>query len=245
MRWTSKSFILDLKRYNDRSYILEAFTYENGRHKGLIRGIHSKNLRGVVEPGNEVVLHWSGRLETHLGNFSVEPIRSWSSLVLENKEKLMAMSSLCSIISATMAEKQQNISIYNSSIELIKKIVDEKQSWIKNYIFWELNLLSEIGYGLDLSECAVTNNKEDLKYISPASGRAVTKVGAGNYKDKLFELPEFFLDIERQSQHKDIINAINITEYFLKKRFYEPNNLNFPQSRNRLKEALNKINYEN
>ena len=108
-----------------------------------------------------------------------------------------------------------------------------------------MNLLSEIGYGLDLSECAVTNNKDNLKYISPSSGRAVTKVGAGNYKDKLFELPEFFLDIERQSQHKDIINAINITEYFLKKRFYEPNNLNFPQSRNRLKEALNKINYEN
>lgn len=238
MRWTSNSFILNLKPYNDSSYILEAFTYEYGRHKGLIRGIHSKNLRGVIEPGNEVSLRWSGRLETHLGNFTVEPIRSWSSIVLGYKEKLLAITAMCSIVSTTMAERQQNISIYDTSLKLIKSIASDNQSWIKDYVYWELNLLTEIGYGLDLSECAVTGEKSALVYISPSSGRAVTQAGAGEYKDKLFELPKFFLNSEYELQKKDINNAMSITEFFLKKRFYEPNNLNFPQSRNRLKDSL-------
>lgn len=238
MRWESDGIVLGFNFYNEKSYILEIFSKEFGRHKGLIRGIHSKNLRSTIEPGNEISAIWSGRLETHLGNFTIEPIKSWSSLILSHQGKLLALSSLCSLISVTMAEKQPNKSIYESSKEVIKIMTLNDKEWIKEYIIWELNLLSEIGYGLDLSKCAVTTKKNDLTYVSPVSGRAVTSEGAGLYKNKLIKLPEFLTKKNGRNNSKDILDGLKLTEYFLKKRFFEPNNLDFPQSRNRLKELF-------
>ena len=156
MRWESEGIVLGFSLHNEKSYISEVLTKEYGRHKGLIRGIHSKNLRSTIEPGNEVKASWSGRLETHLGNFTIEPIKSWSSLILNRKDKLTALSSLCSLISLTMAEKQPNDLIYFNSKLMIKKMSSNEDDWIKEYINWELGLLSEIGYGIDLSKCAVT-----------------------------------------------------------------------------------------
>jgi DNA repair protein RecO (recombination protein O) len=238
MRWESEGIILGFNNYNEKSYILDIFTKEHGRHKGLIRGIHSKNLRSVIEPGNEVKAFWSGRLETHLGNFKVEPIKSWSSFILNNKNKLSALSSLCSLISSTMAEKQPNDLIYNRSRKIIQIMTSKDDQWIKEYINWELDLLSEIGYGIDLSSCVVTEKKDGLMYVSPTSGRAVTSEGAGIYRNKLIKLPAFILLKECQCSREDIINGLELTEHFLRKRFFEPNNLNFPQSRNRLKEMF-------
>ena len=111
---------------------------------------------------------------------------------------------------------------------------------IKEYINWELELLSEIGYGIDLSKCAVTSKKDELVYVSPTSGRAVTLEGAGLYKDRLIKLPKFIVSKDSGCDNNDIINGLELTEYFFRKRFFEPNNLNFPQSRNRLKEIFNK-----
>ena len=240
MRWESEGIVLGFSLHNEKSYILEVFTKEHGRHKGLIRGIHSKNLRSIIEPGNEVKALWSGRLETHLGNFTIEPIKAWSSLILNQKDRLIALSSLCSLVSSAMAEKQPNDLIYYSSKEMIKKISSSDDDWIKEYINWELDLLSEIGYGIDLSKCAVTSKKDELVYVSPASGRAVTLEGAGSYKDRLIKLPRFIVSKDSECDNNDIANGLELTEYFFRKRFFEPNNLNFPQSRNRLKEIFNK-----
>jgi len=239
MRWESEGIVLGFSLHNEKSYILEVLTKEHGRHKGLIRGIHSKNLRSIIEPGNEVKALWSGRLETHLGNFTIEPIKAWSSLILNQKDKLTALSSLCSLVSLTMAEKQPNDLIYYNSKEMIKKISSD-DDWIKEYIKWELELLSEIGYGIDLSKCAVTSKKDELVYVSPTSGRAVTLEGAGPYKDRLIKLPKFIVSKDSECDNNDIVNGLELTEYFLRKRFFEPNNLNFPQIRNRLKEIFNK-----
>ena len=115
MRWESNGLILNFSKYNEKSYILEIFTEEHGKHKGIIRGLHSKNKRSIIEPGNEVFATWSGRLETHLGNYNVEPIKLWSSHILQFKDKLSAISSICYLISLTMAERQPNPIIYFSS----------------------------------------------------------------------------------------------------------------------------------
>ena len=239
MRWESNGLILNFSKYNEKSYILEIFTEEHGKHKGIIRGLHSKNKRSIIEPGNEVFATWSGRLETHLGNYNVEPIKLWSSHVLQFKDKLSAISSICSLISLTMAERQPNPIIYFSSKELIEIVASKREDWIKEYVFWEMQLLSEIGYGLDLERCAVTSKSSDLVYVSPSSGRAVTNEGAGDFRNKLLPLPKFMTDFKANYDNDDIYNALNLTEFFFKKRFFLPNNLNFPQSRNRLKELFN------
>ena len=207
--------------------------------KGIIRGLHSKNKRSIIEPGNEVFATWSGRLETHLGNYNVEPIKLWSSHVLQFKDKLSAISSICSLISLTMAERQPNPIIYFSSKKLIEIVASKREDWIREYVFWEMQLLSEIGYGLDLERCAVTSKSSDLVYVSPSSGRAVTNEGAGDFRNKLLPLPKFMTDFKAYYDNDDIYNALNLTEFFFKKRFFLPNNLNFPQSRNRLKELFN------
>ena len=239
MRWESNGLILNFSKYNEKSYILEIFTEEHGKHKGIIRGLHSKNKRSIIEPGNEVFATWSGRLETHLGNYNVEPIKLWSSHILQFKDKLSAISSICSLISLTMAERQPNPLIYFSSKKLIEIVASTRDDWIREYVFWEMQLLSEIGYGLDLERCAVTSKSSDLVYVSPSSGRAVTNEGAGDFKNKLLPLPKFMTDFKANYDNDDIYNALNLTEFFFKKRFFLPNNLNFPQSRNRLKELFN------
>ena len=239
MRWESNGLILNFSKYNEKSYILEIFTEEHGKHKGIIRGLHSKNKRSIIEPGNEVFATWSGRLETHLGNYNVEPIKLWSSRVLQFKDKLSAISSICSLISLTMAERQPNPIIYFSSKKLIEIVASKREDWIREYVFWEMQLLSEIGYGLDLERCAVTSKSSDLVYVSPSSGRAVTNEGAGDFRNKLLPLPKFMTDFKANYDNDDIYNALNLTEFFFKKRFFLPNNLNFPQSRNRLKELFN------
>jgi DNA repair protein RecO (recombination protein O) len=239
MRWESNGLILNFSKYNEKSYILEIFTEEHGKHKGIIRGLHSKNKRSIIEPGNEVFATWSGRLETHLGNYNVEPIKLWSSHVLQFKDKLSAISSICSLISLTMAERQPNPIIYFSSKKLIEIVALKREDWIREYVFWEMQLLSEIGYGLDLERCAVTSKSSDLVYVSPSSGRAVTNEGAGDFRNKLLPLPKFMTDFKANYDNDDIYNALNLTEFFFKKRFFLPNNLNFPQSRNRLKELFN------
>jgi DNA repair protein RecO (recombination protein O) len=239
MSWESNGLILNFSKYNEKSYILEIFTEEHGKHKGIIRGLHSKNKRSIIEPGNEVFATWSGRLETHLGNYNVEPIKLWSSHVLQFKDKLSAISSICSLISLTMAERQPNPIIYFSSKKLIEIVASKREDWIREYVFWEMQLLSEIGYGLDLERCAVTSKSSDLVYVSPSSGRAVTNEGAGDFRNKLLPLPKFMTDFKANYDNDDIYNALNLTEFFFKKRFFLPNNLNFPQSRNRLKELFN------
>ena len=239
MRWSSNGIILNFSKHNEKSYILEIFTEEHGKHKGLIRGLHSKNKRSIIEPGNEVFASWSGRLETHLGNYNIEPIKLWSSHILQFKEKLSAISSICSLISLTMAESQPNPVIFFSSRKLIETISKTEKEWIKEYVFWEMQLLSEIGYGLDLERCAVTSKSSNLNYVSPSSGRAVTDEGAGDYKSRLLILPKFMTESNADYESKDIYDALNLTEFFFKKRFFSPNNLNFPQSRNRLKEIFN------
>ncbi len=239
MRWESNGLVLNFSKYNEKSYILEIFTEEHGKHKGIIRGLHSKNKRSIIEPGNEVFATWSGRLETHLGNYNVEPIKLWSSHILQFKDKLSAISSICSLISLTMAERQPNPLIYFSSKKLIEIVASTRDDWIREYVFWEMQLLSEIGYGLDLERCAVTSKSSYLVYVSPSSGRAVTNEGAGDFKNKLLPLPKFMTDFKANYDNDDIYNALNLTEFFFKKRFFLPNNLNFPQSRNRLKELFN------
>ena len=239
MRWESNGLILNFSKFNEKSYILEIFTEEHGKHKGIIRGLHSKNKRSIIEPGNEVFATWSGRLETHLGNYNVEPIKLWSSHILQFKDKLSAISSICSLISLTMAERQPNPLIYFSSKKLIEIVASTRDDWIREYVFWEMQLLSEIGYGLDLERCAVTSKSSDLVYVSPSSGRAVTNEGAGDFRNKLLPLPKFMTDFKANYDNDDIYNALNLTEFFFKKRFFLPNNLNFPQSRNRLKELFN------
>jgi DNA repair protein RecO (recombination protein O) len=194
VRWSSEGFVLSLKPHNEKSYILEVLTIEHGKHKGLIRGVHSKNIRSIIEPGNEIIAHWSGRLETHLGNYGVESIKSWSSLILNDRKKLCALTSACSLISNTIAEKQPNENIYTGLKFLIQILTSNKDQWIKDYIIWELNLLTEIGYGLDLTKCAVTNEKDNLVFVSPATGSAVTEIGAGQYKNKLLKLPKFLIN---------------------------------------------------
>lgn len=235
MRWSSEGFVLSLKPHNEKSYILEVLTREHGKHKGLIRGVHSKNIRSIIEPGNEITAHWSGRLETHLGNYSVEGIKSWSSLILSERERLCALTSACSLITTTIAEKQPNENIYSGLKFLIQILTSNNNEWIKDYIIWELNLLTEIGYGLDLSKCAVTNEKNNLVYVSPSTGSAVTEAGAGTYKNKLLRLPKFLIDSKISISKEDIDDGLKLSEFFLKKWFFQPNNLNFPESRNRLK----------
>ncbi|MFN7039290.1 MAG: DNA repair protein RecO [Alphaproteobacteria bacterium] len=245
MQWTDKAIIVSIKKYGENSAIITMLTEHHGLHAGIINGIDSANKRALYQLGNIVETTWKARLSEHLGNFSSEIIDPVSSFLMFNQLSLAALNSICNIINIALSERLQEKDIFYNLEKFLLLLKEDNYLWQKEYIFFELDLLSALGYGLDLSECAATEQIHDLTYISPKSGKAVSSDAGFPYRDKLFKLPEFFIDNNINPSPHDIIYALKITGHFLKKFCFFPKGKNLPVIRNRFIEILaNKYNEE-
>ncbi|MGB0555519.1 MAG: DNA repair protein RecO, partial [Alphaproteobacteria bacterium] len=171
MDWQDDGIVLSLRKHGESSVVVHLLTREHGRHSGLVRGGNSKKQRGVLQPGNEVHANWRARLEEHLGNFSVELLDGHTGRVLSDPSRLAAMSSACALLDICLPEREPYPNLFASLKALLLVFPDE--GWQGAYVAWELSLLTELGFGLDLSACAATGVTENLIYVSPKSGRAV------------------------------------------------------------------------
>ena len=140
-----------------------------------------------LQPGTQLAVTWRARLHEHIGVFSIEPIRSRAA-VLEDPLALAGLTSICALLHLSLPERDPHPSLYGRTISLLDDVATG-QPWLAPYLRWELALLEEIGFGLDLSSCAVTGSREDLAYVSPRTGRAVSRLGAGDWAPKLLPLP--------------------------------------------------------
>lgn len=188
MEWSGEGLVLATRPHGETSAILQVLTADQGRLSGLVRGGAGKRLTPVLQPGNQVQLTWKARLEGQLGTFTVDPVRARAGLIMADRKALAALTSVCSLLLRSLPEREPHPDLYAATIPLLEALVS-LPDWPLLYLKWELRLLQELGFGLDLSECAVTGASQGLAFVSPRSGRAVTWEGAGDWADRLLPLP--------------------------------------------------------
>lgn len=217
MDWRDEGALLAVRRHGETSAIVEVFTAAHGRHAGVVRGGASRKVAQLLQPGAQLDLAWRARLEDHIGTFTVEPLRSRAAL-LADRLALAALNSVCALLHATLPEREPHPDLYAGTIGLLDALGAEP-AWILAYLRWELALLEELGYGLDLTSCARTGSREDLAYVSPKSGRAVARDAAGDWADRLLPLPPCLLG-QGPAEPADLAAGLTTTGYFLEHRLF-------------------------
>lgn len=187
MHWTDEAVILSTHAFGENKVIVHAFARERGVHHGVIRGIASRSNRGVIQVGNFLSLTWNARLPEQLGAFRGELLRPYAAWCMLDKYKLTALLSVCSLLSSALPERHPYPILYRQLIEFLDRLVDS-QEWHEDYVRFELSILAESGFGLELDRCAATGQTDDLLYVSPKSGRAVSKDAGEPYKERLSKL---------------------------------------------------------
>ena len=224
MQITDEGIILKKKKYRESSLIITFFSLNHGINSGLVKGVLKKDY-GTYEIGNNVYIKSTFRLQDQLWNCKLELIKNNSISFFDDQFRLNALLSICSLIDLSFLKNEQQKDFYKKSINFLNNLV--MKDWIKEYINWELLLLSEIGYGLDLSKCTVSGETKDLLYVSPKSGKAVSKKVGENYKNKLLNLPKFLIDKNINPEEDSLKKGIILTGYFLNK-FLKNNNKKMP-----------------
>ncbi|MGC1503263.1 MAG: DNA repair protein RecO [Sulfitobacter sp.] len=213
MEWRDQGILLSSRRHGETSVIIEVFTPEHGRHVGIVRGGTSRKIAPILQPGAQLDLAWRARLEDHIGSFSVEPLRSRAAAAMANRQSLAGLNTVTALLGFCLPERVPHAPLY-ARTEALLDLLGAWDVWPLAYLQWELALLEEMGYGLDLSACAVTGTTEGLTYVSPKSGRAVSAQGAGAWADKLLPLPDVLRGVGNASDVQ-IAQAFKTTGYFL------------------------------
>ena len=233
MEWTGPGIILGTRRHGESSVIVELFSPDHGRHMGLVRGGRGKRWRGVLQPGNRVTVTWRARLEDHLGQYSVEPDRLDAASFMEDPLRLAALNTLDDLV-RLLPERDPHRNIYDRYARILDLILNEG-FWVDDFLRWELLLLQDLGFGLDLTSCAATEMTENLIYVSPKSGRAVSGEAGEPYKDKLLRLPQFLIDDGASTpQWNDFEAAFDLVKFFYARHIFETRGIEAPQSRDRM-----------
>jgi DNA repair protein RecO (recombination protein O) len=216
MEWRGEAILLSVRRHGESSAIIEVFTEEKGRHTGIVRGGTSRKIAPILQPGAQLDVYWRARLEDHIGAFTVEPVRSRAALVMDNRLALSGLNAVTALLGFCLPEREPHPALYRRSGQLLD-LLGQDNLWPLAYLQWEAALLNEMGYGLDLDACAVTGATDDLCYVSPKSGRAVSRQGAGEWAERLLPLPPVLLG-QGQGPNNEIADGLETTGYFLANR---------------------------
>jgi DNA repair protein RecO (recombination protein O) len=242
VEWTDTGIVLSTRAHGETSAIVETLTRLHGRHMGLVRGGASRKRKSELQPGNTLALHWRARLAEHLGNFTPELARARAGDFLEGRDALAGLNAFTSVVSVALPEREAHTGLYDAAEILLEAIMSEPfEHWAPLYVRWETGLLDALGFGLDLSQCAATGVREDLIFVSPRSGRAVSGTAGKPYAERLFGLPQFLLGTQNASiTREDIAGGLRLTGHFLAERVLQPHNKKMPTARERLDEMASR-----
>jgi len=230
MQWTDEGIVLGVKRHGEGSAILELMTREHGRHLGLVRGGAGSRLRPILQPGNRVSATWRARLDEHLGNYTVEGLELAAASFLAVAQAVYGVTHLGALC-RLLPERDPHPQLYEALDEVLAGIIDARLAG-PHVVRFELQLLSELGFGLDLGECAATGTTIELIYVSPKSGRAVSRAAGQPWQDKLLRLPGFLGETPAaEPSAADVTDGFAMTGFFLSRHVFEPRGLPLPDAR--------------
>jgi DNA repair protein RecO (recombination protein O) len=232
MEWQGDGLILNVRRHGETSAIIDVLTRERGRHSGLVRGGRSRTQRPVLQAGNLVHLVWRARLEDHLGQFTADPSRMIVASVIDSAPRLAALNTITTLASL-LPEREPHPRLYEASLLLLDHI-DDDDIWPALLVRWELGLLDELGFGLDLERCALSGARDGLAYVSPKTGKAVTQAQGEPWKDRLLRLPGFVCGGPARASASEVADGLKLSGYFLARHVFEPRGLSEPVSRARI-----------
>ena len=237
MEWRDEGIVLSARLHGESSVVLELFTREHGRHAGLVYGGTSGRQRAVIQPGNKLLVQWRARLEEHLGRYQLELEKSLAGMLLDDPLALLGLRSACAIC-GIVPERQAHPALYDGFVVLLETMQDE-HVWPAVYVRWELGLLQELGFGLDLSKCVATGTRDELIYVSPRSGGAVCREAGEPYKERLLKLPSFLIGVQAgETGARDILDGLKLTGHFLERHLFAAHGKALPDARQRLMEKM-------
>jgi DNA repair protein RecO (recombination protein O) len=237
MRWADSGIFLTGRPHGETSVIADIFTRENGRTLGLVKGGRSRRIRPVLQTGNALKVEWRARLDDQLGVYTVELGAATAARVLDDRLSLAALTALVSLLQV-LPERDPHPKLFDAASECLEAAGNA--TFPVSFIRFELRFLDELGFGLDLSKCAATGRSDDLAYVSPKSGQAVTRQTGEPYRDKLLPLPRFLIGDARPCapSAKDIADAMAMTGYFLSAHVFGEANKSIPRARDEFARLL-------
>lgn len=245
MEWIDEALVLSARPHGETSAVVTLLTPEHGRHAGLVSGGQGRQAQPILQPGNRVKARWRARLTEHLGNYTLDLMTSHAAAWLDTPEVLSIIASACAVTEASLPERQPLPGLYAGLATLFS--LQDCDLWGPLYVRWEMGLLQALGYGLDLSQCAANGTAENLVYVSPRTGRAVSREAGEPYHEKLFPLPAFLLGAGEWTA-SDVFQGLELTGHFLSRHVFahphsrlliaQPGDL--PLARQRLSELYRK-----
>lgn len=237
MEWRDEGVVLSAKPHGETSAIVELFTAEHGRHAGIVRGGASRRMKPVLQPGNSVTVTWRARLPEHLGNFALDLGKARAGVLMDDPLSLAALSGACAVVSS-LPEREAHKALYDAFLVLLDTL-EQPRVWPAVFVRFELGLLQELGFGLDLTQCAASGETTELIYVSPKSGRAVGRKAGEPYKDRLYRLPAFLIGGRASDAGPhDVADGLRLTGHFLERYLFGPFQGRLPDARYRLVERL-------
>lgn len=238
MDWQDDAIILGAKPFGESKAIAEVFARTHGRYGGVVHGGLGKAMRPVLQTGNLVRVGWKARLSEQLGFYSpLELVEPTASKLLDNPLGLAGLTSAIALIRTTTAERQAYPALYDA-LALLIETLSQEDVWPALYARFEIGLLAEVGYGLDLSRCALTGATDDLVFVSPRTGRAASAEAGAPFAEKLLRLPAFLTLPDAAVEEGDVADSLALSGYFLERRVYDQRGEGLPEARRRLIERL-------
>ncbi len=214
MEWSDQGIVLSSRPQGEGAAVATLLTREHGRHAGMVMGGRSPRLRGTLEPGTLVAARWRGRLAEHLGQFTLEPVKGYAAAFFDDAVTLAALTSACALAEAALPEHEPHPALFDGMLALFGLL--DTPAWAESYVRWEVGLLAELGFGLDLDRCAVSGVNDYLAYVSPRTGRAVSASVGEPYRDRLLPLPDFLAG-RGGGGPAEVESGLRLTGHFLER----------------------------
>ncbi|MEE8189291.1 MAG: DNA repair protein RecO [Kiloniellales bacterium] len=235
MHWSDEGIVLSARPHGENAAVVHLLTRGQGRHAGLVRGAQGRRARGVYQPGNLVAAQWSGRLAEHLGSYTCELVESYAARVLDDAGPLAALIAAAAVSERALPEREPHAACFEGFLALLDALTGDH--WAEAYVRWELALLAELGFGLDLSACAGGGANDQLAYVSPRTGRAVSLAAGEPYRERLLRLPGFLVG-RGGGGPEEVAQGLELTGFFLERHVFAPHHQTIPAARRRLAERF-------
>lgn len=238
MEWNDEGIIVSAMPQGENNLVLNLMTRAHGKHAGLVHGGRSARQSASLQLGNRVKVQWRARLSDHLGAFSLEAVAMPMANLLDDSLRLQALQSACAVTAAALPEREPHEILFDALAALLSML--ESPWWGAAYVRWEIGLLGELGFPLALDRCAVTGANDDLAYVSPRTGRAVSLSAAEPYRDRLLPLPRFLIDPNAlgSGDAEDVLRGLELSGHFLERSVFASLHRPPPAVRERFVEAF-------
>jgi DNA repair protein RecO (recombination protein O) len=239
MDWEAPAVILDLRAYGEGDAVVAVMTAEHGAHRGLARGAQSRARTAVWQVGNLVTVRWVARLAEQLGSMTAELVHPAAALAMDDPLSLAILSSACAVAEGVLPEREPHPRVFDALVGMIARLQQGPDA-LTEYVRWEVLLLADLGYGLDLSACAVTGATESLAFVSPRTGRAVSGAAAGVWRERLLPLPAFLTSGDSAGP-AEWAAGLRLTEHFLARDAFGHHHRPLPAARLMLRDRVERL----